>query len=285
MLSRWRRDRRPTSTAPTTCARLRPGRDRSPQLLPRRLYADQQHVRREVPDHRGQGEEARRHGRGAQGLLRRPRPRRRADHRGKRPRSASSSRSPSRTPFRCAPARSSSRSAIVRDSFPSSSISRPRLSRSSRPRTARPTHRTSPCSSASSIAEQVVRKVSQHYEIRGSSRQPSAPNRETCFSIASRSCRRRLLDGDRRLRCAVRQVERPPLDGGSAALRRDTLRVSSLVVVKRGEKVPEKERRADNPLLVKDVALSPNLGDPSARRQRNCGFYFAVYPGGGTGPE
>src|SRR6185436_17122498 len=63
------------------------------------------------------------------------------------------------------------------------------------------------------------------------------------------------------------------------------LRVSSLVIVKRGEKVPEKERRADNPLLVKDVVLYPNLGDPISKNAKEMGFYFAVYPAaGGSAP-
>jgi hypothetical protein len=64
------------------------------------------------------------------------------------------------------------------------------------------------------------------------------------------------------------------------------LRVSSLVIVKRGEKVPENERRNDNPLLVKDVVLYPNLGDPVSKAAKELGFYFAVYPAaGGPVPE
>src|SRR6185369_4612985 len=64
------------------------------------------------------------------------------------------------------------------------------------------------------------------------------------------------------------------------------LRMSSLMIVKRGEKVPEKERRAENPLLVKDVILYPNLGDPISKGVKEMGFYFAVYPAaGGPAPE
>ena len=54
-----------------------------------------------------------------------------------------------------------------------------------------------------------------------------------------------------------RQVQRALRDRRSAATDEDTLRMSSLVLVKRGEKVPEKDRRADNPLLVNGVVLSP----------------------------
>jgi hypothetical protein len=66
----------------------------------------------------------------------------------------------------------------------------------------------------------------------------------------------------------------------------DTLRMSSLVLVKRGEKLPEKERRADNPLLVSDVLLYPNLGEPVSKSVKELGFYFAAYPvKGAAAPE
>ena len=60
--------------------------------------------------------------------------------------------------------------------------------------------------------------------------------------------------------------------------------MSGLMLVKRGEKVPEKERRAENPLLVKDVILIPNLGDPVSKSAKEMGFYFAVYPAAGAAP-
>ena len=66
----------------------------------------------------------------------------------------------------------------------------------------------------------------------------------------------------------------------------DKLRMSSLVLVKRGEKVPEKDRRAENPLLVKDVVLYPNLGEPVSKSSKEVAFYFAAYPvKSGPAPE
>ena len=59
------------------------------------------------------------------------------------------------------------------------------------------------------------------------------------------------------------------------------LRMSSLVLVKRGEKIPEKDRRPDNPLLIRDVVVSPNLGDPVSKTSKEVGFYFAAYPAQG----
>jgi hypothetical protein len=66
----------------------------------------------------------------------------------------------------------------------------------------------------------------------------------------------------------------------------NTLRMSSLVVVLRGETVPEKDRRADNPMQVNGVALSPNLGDAISKASKELPFYFAIYPAKqGSGPD
>jgi VWFA-related protein len=136
-------------------------------------------------------------------------------------------------------------------------------------------------------ANHVVRKVSQHYEIKGPIadverarngevifyREPELPagvyTMETVVYDA--------LNGNSAVRLAT--VEVPRTDAAR-------LRVSSLVLVKRGEKVPEKDRRAENPLLMKDVVLYPNLGEPVSKASREVGFYFAVYPAqSGAAPE
>ena len=62
--------------------------------------------------------------------------------------------------------------------------------------------------------------------------------------------------------------------------------MSSLMLVKRSEKLSEKDRRSDNPLLVKDMILSPNLGEPVSKASKELAFYFAAYPvQGGPAPE
>ena len=133
---------------------------------------------------------------------------------------------------------------------------------------------------------QVVRKISQHYEVNGPVADiERAKQGEVIF---------------------YREPELPPgvftmetvvydAPSGKSSVRLSTvevpakaaaLRMSSLVIVKRGERVPEKERRADNPLMVKDVLLYPNLGDAVSRAAKELGFYFAVYPApGGPQPE
>jgi VWFA-related protein len=134
---------------------------------------------------------------------------------------------------------------------------------------------------------QVVRKVSQHYEINGPAGEIERARqgdvlfyREIELTPGVYSMETVVYDapsGKSSVRLST--VEVP---GQNAA----ALRVSSLVIVRRGEKVPEKDRRADNPLLVKDVILYPNLGDAVSKTAKELAFYFAVYPGpGGPAPE
>ena len=134
---------------------------------------------------------------------------------------------------------------------------------------------------------QVVRKVSQHYELGGPIgeiqrakegdvlfyREPElAPGVYTMETVAYDA-----LASKSSVRLSTVEVPRR----NAAALR-----MSSLVIVKRAEKVPEKERRGENPFLVKDVILYPNLGDPISKGVRELGFYFALYPAaGGPAPE
>jgi VWFA-related protein len=134
---------------------------------------------------------------------------------------------------------------------------------------------------------QVARKVSQHYEIKGPLnavdrakqgevifyREPELPpgvyTMETVVYDAP--------SGKSSVRLST--VEVPKTND-------DALRMSSLVLVKRGETMPEKDRRADNPLLVNGVVLYPNLGEAVSKGSKEVGFYFAVYPvANGPAPE
>ena len=128
-----------------------------------------------------------------------------------------------------------------------------------------------------------MRKVSQHYEMNG--RSPSIERAKKGDVLFYREPE--LPPGVYTMETVV--YDKPSgkssvrfVDGRSARSRTPAaLRMSSLVIVKRGEKVPEKERRADNPLLVKDVVLYPNLGEPVSKAAKELGFYFAVYPAAG----
>jgi VWFA-related protein len=134
--------------------------------------------------------------------------------------------------------------------------------------------------------DQVVRKVSQHYEVNG----PIA-------DIERAKQGEVIFYREPELPPGVYTMEAVVVDApsGKSSVRLSTvevpaaaaaLRMSSLVIVKRVERVAEKERRADNPLMVKDVLLYPNLGDAISKATKELGFYFSVYPApGGPQPE
>jgi hypothetical protein len=134
--------------------------------------------------------------------------------------------------------------------------------------------------------DQVARQVSQHYEVKGP-----------------------LADLERAKQGEIifyREAELPPgiyamqtvvYDGpsGKSSVRLSTievdqtdparLRMSSLIIVRRTEKVAAGERRPDNPLLVNDVVVYPNLGEAVSKTAREVGFYFAIYPAAGQAPS
>jgi VWFA-related protein len=135
--------------------------------------------------------------------------------------------------------------------------------------------------------DKVVRQVSQHYEVNGPIgdiarakqgevifyREPELPpglyTMETVVYDAP--------SGKSSVRFSTVEV---PVEAPAG------LRMSSLVLVKRGEKVDAKDRRAGNPLMVKDLLLYPNLGDAVSKATKELGFYVTVYPlQGGPAPE
>jgi hypothetical protein len=59
------------------------------------------------------------------------------------------------------------------------------------------------------------------------------------------------------------------------------LRMSSLVLVQRVEKVGENEPRT-GPLYVNDTLVYPNLGEPVSKAANAVGFFFTAYPGTAT---
>jgi hypothetical protein len=66
----------------------------------------------------------------------------------------------------------------------------------------------------------------------------------------------------------------------------DSLRLSSLMLVSRGEKVPSDEKPADNPLFVGDMLLYPNPGIPLRKgADQELAFFFTAYTGGGTATD
>ena len=63
------------------------------------------------------------------------------------------------------------------------------------------------------------------------------------------------------------------------------LRLSSLVVVRKSERVPTAERPEKNPLFVGEQLLYPSMGEPFSKAAfKELPFYFVAYPAPGGGP-
>jgi hypothetical protein len=63
----------------------------------------------------------------------------------------------------------------------------------------------------------------------------------------------------------------------------DRLRLSSVVLVGRAEKVSDAEQKSDNPLFYGDTVIYPNMGEPFRKSASSAlGFFFTVY--GGSAP-
>jgi hypothetical protein len=65
-----------------------------------------------------------------------------------------------------------------------------------------------------------------------------------------------------------------------------SLQVSSLVLVRRAERIPADDRSKDNPLYVGEVLVYPTLGEPIRRsREKAITFFIAVTAGSGGAPQ
>jgi VWFA-related protein len=125
----------------------------------------------------------------------------------------------------------------------------------------------------------VVRKVSQHYEIRGPVAEiDGARNGEVIFYRESElpsglysveTVVHDALSGKSSVRLSTLEVS-ASADG--------TLRTSSLVLVKRTENAAEGDKASTNSFKVGGKMLIPNLGEPVRRASGELGFYFIIYP-------
>ena len=219
------------------------------------------------------------------GYFARPRHRRRhRSTRGRRRRSARSSGSRCRTPFRCAPR------ALL---FPERD--RPGLvpvvvDLKTAPLTFQPAADGKTYSSDFAVIvrfldqqNQVVRKVSQHYEVNGPIGEHRAreAGRSDLLPRAGAAARR-LHDGNGRLRRAVGQVERAILDGrGAGRADAGALRMSSLVLVKRGEKSAGEGSPRRQPAAGQGRRHLSESRRAREQGRQGVGFYFTVYPAAG----
>jgi hypothetical protein len=128
----------------------------------------------------------------------------------------------------------------------------------------------------------VARKVSQHYEMSGEvDRLSIARNsdvlfyREPVLPPGVYTMETIVYDNPSK-KASVRYstVEVPRIDPKK-------LRMSSLILVDRGEHIAADERK-DSPLFVKNVLIYPNLSGEVSKSAKELGFFFTVYSGTAT---
>jgi VWFA-related protein len=126
----------------------------------------------------------------------------------------------------------------------------------------------------------VVQKVSQRYELNGRLEElPAARRGEILFFRATElppglySVETAVVDGvGSRSSARVSTLEVPAPDP-------DETRVSSVVLVRRSERVPADQQDTTNPFYVGDRLLYPNAGETLSRSvDRELTFYYVVYP-------
>jgi hypothetical protein len=134
-------------------------------------------------------------------------------------------------------------------------------------------------------AGQVVQKMSQHYELNGPVDQMERAKlgevlfyREPDLEPGVYTVEAVAYDAlSQKASVRLSTLDQPKVD-------LDALRVSSLLIVRRGEKVPESERIPGSPLYIGDTLLYPNLGEPLVKgTDKELGFYLVVYPAQGGG--
>jgi VWFA-related protein len=130
-------------------------------------------------------------------------------------------------------------------------------------------------------SNEVVRKLSQHYQFDGPADQVETMKqgevlfyRQTELPPGVYTMETVVFDAvSNRASVRFSTVEQPKAAS-------DGLRVSNLLLVGRSEKVLEADRPADNPFLVGDLLLYPNLGTPLLKAQaKELAFFFTVYQG------
>jgi VWFA-related protein len=134
---------------------------------------------------------------------------------------------------------------------------------------------------------EVVRKASQPYRLSGAAEQLQAARRgeilffrQPALEPGTYTLEAALHDALASLSAVHRSTfEVPASEPGR-------LQVSSLLLVRRAERVKPDERDKDNPLYMGDVLLYPNLGEPLQKsRDKAATFYFVATVPSGPAPQ
>jgi VWFA-related protein len=135
-------------------------------------------------------------------------------------------------------------------------------------------------------AGQVVRKASQPYRLSGPAAQLEASKRgdilffrQPDLPSGTYTLESVVYDAlSKKAGVATSSFVVPPVKPGA-------LVASSLLIVRRSEKLPAGEKTADNPLYFGDLLLYPNLGEPLRKStDKTLSFFLTIDPAPGSAP-
>jgi len=135
-------------------------------------------------------------------------------------------------------------------------------------------------------AGQVVRKASQPYRLSGPAAQLEASKRGDILFFRQPD----LPPGTYTLESVVHDALSKKAGVANSSfvvppVKPGTLVASSLLIVRRSEKLPAGEKTADNPLYFGDLLLYPNLGEPLRKSaDKTLSFFLTVDPVPGSAP-
>jgi len=134
--------------------------------------------------------------------------------------------------------------------------------------------------------DQIVRKLSQRYELSGPLNQLDAAKQSEILFYREPELAPGVYTLEAIVYDAVAQkgsarlatVEVEPVDASAT-------RISSLMIVRRSERVPAAERNAANPLYFGEMLLYPNLGEPLRKAvDKELTLAAVIYPAAGAAP-
>jgi hypothetical protein len=135
--------------------------------------------------------------------------------------------------------------------------------------------------------DKVVRKLSQRYELVGPIAQLESAKRSEIIFYREPELAPGLYTLEAVVYDAVAQkgsarfatIEVPRVDAGA-------LQMSTLMIVRRSERLSAEERSAANPLFFGDAVVYPNLGEPLRKgTDKDLGFAATIYPASGGAPS
>jgi hypothetical protein len=133
---------------------------------------------------------------------------------------------------------------------------------------------------------QVVRKASQPYRLTGPAAQLEASRRGDILFFRQPD----LPPGTYTLESVVHDALSKKAGVVTSSfvvpsVKPGTLTASSLLIVRRSEKLPAGEKTADNPLYFGDLLLYPNLGEPLRKStDKTLSFFLTIDPSPGSAP-